>query len=448
MKELILESILPPSGKRQPTPSRRTLPLQRSVLVFWGLENLLLELCRQLCRTLSSMNRHNVEGTRQDARIEDTPCQGELVGWHYGTKQPVRVRWQDRTISQIEPAETTPPADTWLAPPLFDLQINGYAGIDFQQDGLSIQDLLVATRQLRLVGCSRFLLTLITDDWSKLIRRLTHLRELRAQSSELQSAVTGWHIEGPFLSAEPGFRGAHDAAFMLDPTPEHILELRALTDPDPLLITLAPERHGALEAVRLAASLGMKVSLGHTNAPAEILQLAIEGGANAFTHLGNGCPQQLDRHDNIIWRVLDNPRLLVSLIPDQIHVSPQLFRLIHRILEPERIYYTTDAMSAAGAAPGRYALGKLQLEVGPDQIVRQPGQRLFAGSALRPIDGVLRAAQMLGCPWQEAWRRFSEAPAKVMGLQNELRENQPGFCVIKLDNKQRPLEVSLPAHQD
>src|SRR5262249_3317980 len=149
----------------------------------------------------------------------------------------------------------------------------------------------VAIEQLRLAGCGRFLLTLITDEWPRLIARLRHLRELRERSSEIRSAIAGWHIEGPFLSAEPGFRGAHNPSCMIDPMPEHILELREVVGRDPLLITVAPERPGALDAIRLAVSLGIKVSLGHTNASTEILNLATKAGATGFTHLGNGCPQ-------------------------------------------------------------------------------------------------------------------------------------------------------------
>ena len=137
--------------------------------------------------------------------------------------------------------------------------------------------------------------------------RLRHLRDLRPQSEELQSAIAGWHIEGPFLSSEPGFHGAHDPALMLDPTPAHIQELRAITGNDPLLLTMAPERTGALKAIAEATSLGVKVSLGHTNASAEILRKAVQAGATGFTHLGNGCPRELDRHDNILWRVVETP---------------------------------------------------------------------------------------------------------------------------------------------
>src|SRR5262249_27448287 len=143
-------------------------------------------------------------------------------------------------------------------------------------------------------------------------------------------------------------------------------------------------------------------------------------GATGFTHLANGCPRELDRHDNIIWRVLETSGLIVSLIPDQIHVSSALFRLIHRLVDANSIYYTTDAMAAAGSSPGRYSLGRVGVEVGADGIVRQPGKTNFAGSSLRPIDGVFRAAQMLNRPWQEIWNGFSTIPARLMGLDSEI----------------------------
>jgi N-acetylglucosamine-6-phosphate deacetylase len=222
---------------------------------------------------------------------------------------------------------------------------------------------------------------------------------------------------------------------MLDPTPEKIRELRAIADDDPLMITLAPERKGALEAIALAASLGVKVSLGHTNAPAEILRQAVQAGATGFTHLGNACPQKLDRHDNILWRALDTPGLAVSLIPDEVHVSPALFRLIHRALNRKAIHYTTDAMAAADAPPGRHTIGELDVEVGADRIVRQPGRNNYAGSALRPLDGVVRAAQMLGCGWCDIWDGFSVRPAEFAGVNHELTVGDPAdFCFVQTDN--------------
>jgi N-acetylglucosamine-6-phosphate deacetylase len=371
---------------------------------------------------------------------------GELSAWHNATRQPVLLRWRDGVITDLRPAVRPPSPELWIAPPLFDLQINGFAGVDFQQDGLTAEDLLQAVRGLRASGCTRFLLTLITDSWQALTARLRHLRALRGQSAELQAAIAGWHVEGPFLSAEPGFHGAHDPSRMADPTLEHVLELRSITGNDPLLLTLAPERRGAIEVIALAVSRGVKVSLGHTDAPAKTLAAAVKAGATGFTHLGNACPLELDRHDNILWRVLDTPGLTVSLIPDRIHVSPPLFRLVHRALDSASIYYTTDAMSAAGAPPGRYRLGRMELEVGADQIVRQPGKTNFAGSAARPIEVVFRAAEMLAGPWQEAWGRLAQSPAGFMGLQNELAVGQrASFCVLKLAATNRLLEMQVYA---
>jgi len=357
---------------------------------------------------------------------------GEISVWHFVTRQPIRVRWAGGVITYLDAVTPQTSPDLWLAPVLFDLQINGYAGVDFQQDNVTAGALLHATRRLRDAGCTKFLLTLITDDWAQLTARLRRLRLLRAQSPELQSAIVGWHLEGPFLSSKPGFHGAHDPALMLDPKLEHIRELRSLTGTEPLLLTVSPERPGAIEAIKLALSLGIKISLGHTDASAEVLAQAVQAGATMFTHLANGCPRELDRHDNILWRVFETTGLTVSLIPDRIHVSPALFRLQHHALD-NSVFYTSDAMAAAGAPPGRHTIGKLTAEVGSDQIVRQPGKTNFAGSALRPVEGVFRAAEMLHCPWQETWARFSTVPARLMGLHHELAVGQPAtFCLLKI----------------
>ena len=365
---------------------------------------------------------------------------GEICARDFATGKPTRLRWRNGVITEAMPGADAP-EDLWVAPGLVDLQINGYGGVDFQQDDLTAGDLLKATRALRAAGCTRFLLTLITDAWPKLAARLRHLRNIRAQSEELKRAIVGWHIEGPFLSSEPGFHGAHDPTLMLNPTATHIRELREITGDDPLLLTMAPEREGVLDAVALATKLGIKISLGHTNASAEQLRRVVEAGATGFTHLANGCPRELDRHDNILYRVFETHGLTASLIPDAIHVSPPLFRLIHKALG-ESIYYTTDAMAAAGAGPGLYSIGKLEVEVGPDEVVRQPGKTNFAGSALRPVDGVFRAAEMLGCPWQEAWKRSAVVPANLMGLPCGLEAGDAAnFCMLRVTEKNQLLEL-------
>jgi N-acetylglucosamine-6-phosphate deacetylase len=365
----------------------------------------------------------------------------DIVGRHYLTGNPVRLRpaLQAHPLSPpgaghaaerlpFEETNLTPTEHLWLAPALTDLQVNGFAGVDFQQDGVTAAALLHAAAALRHAGCSRWLLTLMTDAWPKITARLRHLSALRAQSVLLRHCIAGWHIEGPFLSAEPGYCGAHAAQHMCDPTADHIRELRAITESDPVLLTVAPERTGALDVIRLAVQLGIRVSLGHTNATPDTLRAAVAAGARGFTHFGNGCPVALDRHDNILWRAMELPGLTFGLIPDTFHVSPALFRLAHRVFDPASIYYVADAVAAAGAPPGRYTVGALTVEVGPDQIVRKPGSPQFAGSALRPVEGVFRAATMLGRPWQQVWDHFSVVPARFMGL-----PPSPDWCALHLD---------------
>ena len=122
--------------------------------------------------------------------------QGEIHAWHYATRKPVKMSWREGVITSIEPVTTEPPDKIWIAPSLVDLQVNGFAGVDFQQDDLTVEQLLTATRALRASGCGRFLLTLVTDEWPRLTERLRHLRTLRSKSPELEHAIAGWHIEG------------------------------------------------------------------------------------------------------------------------------------------------------------------------------------------------------------------------------------------------------------
>jgi N-acetylglucosamine-6-phosphate deacetylase len=412
---------------------------------------------------------------------------GSVTARFLRTGMPVKLTWQDGRITSVQPVAEAPETEhRWLAPPLVDLQVNGYAGVDFQQDALTSEQLLTAVHALRRDGCSRILYTLITDEWPTMLTRLCRARSLVTANEELRAAIVGWHLEGPFLSPEPGYCGAHDPAKMRDPTPAMMDDLRAAAGGDPVLLTIAPERAGSMESIQHAVALGFKVSLGHTNASATQLRAAAAAGATGFTHLGNACPQQLDRHDNILWRVLDTPGLAVSLIPDTHHVSPALFRLLHRVLKPYQILHTTDAMAAAGAMVGTvaprgpgagqsgressevisglgdtsvpsgahgvtrptaearsdrkgdtpvaqsFSLGKMRLEVSADGIVRQPGKTNFAGSALTPVEGVRRATQMTGKPWQEMWLASSLRPAEFMGWTSEFKVGQPAdFCVIQ-----------------
>ncbi|MBA3709702.1 MAG: N-acetylglucosamine-6-phosphate deacetylase [Planctomycetes bacterium] len=359
---------------------------------------------------------------------------GSVVARHYQTRQPVTLTWSEGRITAIEPATRPPAQDVWIAPGLIELQINGYANVNYWSLPLSTEDLTTSMRCLRRDGVSRILLTLTTDHWPQMIAKLKAVQAARKQSPEVRAAIAGFHFEGPFMSNVAGYVGAHEPHKMIDPTAAHIRELRELTGSDPVLLTMAPERNGVIEAIRLAASLGMRVSMGHTNASKEVIAAAIDAGLSAYTHFGNGIPQAIDRHDNILWRVLQFPSVTLGVIPDGVHVSPAFFRIIHRMVDPKKLYYTTDAVHPGGMPPGTFKFGDMDMVVGEDQVVRKPGETNFSGSALRPLEGVFRAVEMLGCAWQDAWVRFSQQPADFMGMGELLAPGQPAdFCLIDHD---------------
>lgn len=362
------------------------------------------------------------------------PPERTLTAQHYRGGQPLRITWDEcGVLTTVELGDRSDAADLWLAPGLLDLQVNGYAGVDFQRDESATEPaLLEAVRALRRDGCRRIFLTLITAEWKSLLQRIQRYRTIIQQNAELRQSIVGWHIEGPFLSDQPGYCGAHNPAWMRNPTPADMQELRLIAESDPVLLTLAPEREGSEAAIAEAVRCGFVVSLGHTQANREQVKAAEIAGATAFTHLGNGCPQKLDRHENILWTVLNEPTLTAGIIPDGIHVSPALFAILHEVLTPARVYWTTDAMSAAGAPPGRYTIGEIEVAVGADQIVINPATNTFAGSALTPIEGIRRGAQMLNRPWQDVWDLFSVNPARLMGLSADLSPGSAaGFCLLR-----------------
>jgi len=365
----------------------------------------------------------------------------EITARDYKTGKPITVKWNDDVIIDVKQVDNEAVNDIWIAPSLFDLQINGFAGVDFQDISINTKFLTKAVNNLQQSCCSKFLLTLITDRWDRLIQKLKRLKELRDSNEILKNSIVGWHIEGPFLSERIGFCGTHNPSLMIDPKPAYAHQLRNILSDDLILLTIAPERKGAIEFIKTATELGIIVSLGHTDAPYETLKEAVNSGAKCFTHLGNGCPQLLDRKDNILWRALDMENIKITLIPDAIHVSPPIFRLIHKV--KNEIIYISDAISGAGATPGVYSLGDIKISVDDNGVIWNPTKTGYAGSSLRPIDGILRSMKMLNCEWQKVWERYSELPADFVGIKHGIHKNRKAdFVIIRTSNNTpEPVEI-------
>jgi N-acetylglucosamine-6-phosphate deacetylase len=322
------------------------------------------------------------------------------------------------TPSPVNPSTTRnpPPANpSSFAPSLFDLQVNGFAGVDFQTVELSLPDLRRAVEALRACQTHRFLLTLITDEIEALAAKFKHIQELRAQDPLIAETICGYHLEGPFLSSEDGYRGAHPGGLQLAPDWEAFRQLQTAAGGRIKLLTIAPELPGSAEFIAEAAQAGVVVSLGHTNATDAQIEAAIRAGAKLCTHLGNGVPQTLHRHENVVQRLVARDELTACFIPDGVHLPPAVLRNFFRAKPRGKVLFTTDAVSAAGAPPGRYTVGSLKVE-SKDGVVRQPGRKNFAGSCLTPDQGVTNAARWLGISTSEARSMFSTQAAALFGV--------------------------------
>jgi N-acetylglucosamine-6-phosphate deacetylase len=294
-----------------------------------------------------------------------------------------------------------------VGPAFFDPQVNGYAGADFQDPNLTRDALEHAVRALQQVGCAHLLATLVTAAPAALTEQFRLLASLIDQSALLRSAILGFHLEGPFISADQFYAGAHPAAFTCDPDWRLFTRWQKASGNRIRLVTVAPEREGSVDFIRRAAHSGVWVSLGHTNATSGQLQAAVAAGARLFTHLGNGCPGMMPRHDNIIQRGVALHSLFASVIPDGIHIPPPALGNLLRALGPGRIVFTTDVMAAGGMPPGRFRLGGIEVMVGTDGAVRNPSGHGLAGSSLNPLQGFYNAIRFGGLGADAAWRGWT-----------------------------------------
>jgi N-acetylglucosamine-6-phosphate deacetylase len=265
----------------------------------------------------------------------------------------------------------------------FDLQVNGYAGVDFNAPDLRPDTLHAACSALEADGVAGILVAIITDGLPAMAAKLEQLVRYRGLDPLLRKIIRGFHIEGPFLRSEKGYAGAHPIEHILAPSVDGMKRLIDASAGLARLVTLAPEQDTDQSLIRYLDTQGVIVAAGHCNPSLEELERSIDAGLSLFTHLGNGCPAMLARHDNIIQRVLSlSERLWISFIPDGVHVPFTALRNYFRCAGLDRCLVTTDAMAGAGAGPGRYTLSHLQIDVGEDLIARGPNGSNLAGSTI------------------------------------------------------------------
>jgi N-acetylglucosamine-6-phosphate deacetylase len=297
----------------------------------------------------------------------------------------------------------------------FDIQVNGYGGLDFHKDVITGEELHACCRRLEKDGVTGIFATITTDALPVMARRLAQLVRLRTQDSFVQRMIAGLHIEGPFINETPGYRGAHppDAIH-----PANVDEMKRLLDAGGglvRLVTLAPERDPGLQTTRYLASQGIVVSAGHTNATLDELHAALDAGLSMFTHLGNGCPMQMHRHDNIIQRALSLAgQLWLCFIADGVHVPFFALKNYLKAAGCERTIITTDAAAPAGLGPGTYTLGRWTVVAGEDLALWAPDRSHLIGSGIHMPKVEANLRRHLGFTDAEIRRLLCENPRRAV----------------------------------
>ncbi len=238
-----------------------------------------------------------------------------------------------------------------------DLQVNGYAGVDFNSAKLTESEMVAACQRLQADGVDKILATIITAPMPQMIDSIQRIARWIDEVAEIREVVAGLHIEGPFINPADGFVGAHpidavisanidDAARLIDAGGSHVR-----------ILTLAPECDPGGIVIRYLSDQGITVSAGHSNLSLDELDRSIDSGLAMFTHLGNGCPATQPRHDNVIQRVLSRAdRIAISFIADGHHVPIFALKNYLRCIPTDNIIIVSDAISAAGLGPGKYPL--------------------------------------------------------------------------------------------
>jgi N-acetylglucosamine-6-phosphate deacetylase len=359
-----------------------------------------------------------------------TEVRGQQVieGIHYHTGQPVQIKVDNGYISDVIPVDMpTGKNPVFVAPGFFDNQVNGFAGVSFSfgDSDLTSEGIKKATSELWKKGVTTYLPTLTTNSIEVLSRNFEILSKA-VDDNNLLGSIPGFHLEGPYINPEDGYRGAHPKQFVKLPDWQEFMKLHEASGRNILQVTLAPEMEGALDLITKCSQEGIVVALGHHNADMKTVTAAIDRGAKIATHLGNGAANMINRHYNPFWPQLSDDRLSISIICDSFHLLPEEIRVFFKVKGVEKTIITSDVTHYAALEPGEYKTSTGEtIELTKEGMLRYPAQNVLYGSASPITKGVGYMMQVTGCTLAEAVQMASTNPARLYSL-NDRGLLEPG----------------------
>jgi N-acetylglucosamine-6-phosphate deacetylase len=347
-----------------------------------------------------------------------------------------KIEFLGKSSQNFDKREELDVEGMFVAPGLIDIQINGFMGVDFSDEHLSLDDLRKATFALWEKGVTTFFPTLITNAQNNLKRSFSILARVR-EDKDIRDSISGFHLEGPYISPAPGFRGAHLQKYIREPDWHEFSVLQKEADNMIRLITLAPEQKNAISFIKKCKQAGVTVALGHHNGSSEIIHQAVEAGATISTHLGNGCANLIDRHKNPLWPQLANDQLSASIIADGHHLNSEEVNCFFRMKGVEKTILVSDALDLAGLPKGEYV--RLERTVVLSDVVTYPAENVLAGAASPLSSCVTTMMKMTGCPLEDSLRMASTNPARALELENvgEIKKGKRADLILFTIEKEK-----------
>ena len=305
---------------------------------------------------------------------------------------------------------------TWVSTGLCDLQINGFAGVDYNDPAITEEAIEASLLAMLATGVTCCLPTVITAPKAWQRDCFKALEAGRSASTLASHMIAGYHLEGPFLNPAPGYCGCHPATAMVAASWDYFQQLQDAANGMIRLITVAPEMPGVMALIPRWVDAGVTVAIGHSAADYTELCAAVDAGATLSTHLGNGMPATVAKSDNTILAQLSIDKLCASFIADDYHLQRHVLGVYLRAKQDSRTILVTDGTAASGAAAGRYTLGKVELERGAEPVVHIPGTRSLAGSATTLDVCIRHVVQWYGTPVDIATDWASDRPRELIGL--------------------------------
>jgi N-acetylglucosamine-6-phosphate deacetylase len=319
----------------------------------------------------------------------------------------IKLNEVDKTSSNI-----------WITPGLFDMQVNGYQGINLTDENLKEEDVVFIEKKLLENGITRWCPTIITAA-PEVIHKCLETISKAEESGQVQN-VHCIHLEGPYLSSEEGYRGIHPLQYIHEPDVEEFNSFQDSANGRIGLVTLAPELRGAIDFIHYLTENSVRVGLGHFNAGNKIINKAVSAGAILSTHLFNGCVSVTDRNRNVIYSQLSQDALWASFIPDEHHVPYTTLKVGLRSKRIDRSIFVSDSISYGGLPDGIY-----EDEYDRKVIVENEGLWLEGGvylygawrNLMQDVQNIIKREVL---DPEKALILSSNNPAKFFGIEEEL----------------------------